>query len=178
MFVREGFAGASMERLAREAGVSKMTIYRRFADKEELFIETINQHCDQIYDDSEYPPAATVEEARARLLEFGKIFIDTVTSPDVIDLYCMLVAEAARFPQLGNKFYECGPARTLALIRNILSKLTTKADARDRASAYMHIVLGDAFQRCTLAVDDPKTAAASFRRQINMATQLTLCGLD
>lgn len=38
VFLREGYHGATMERVAEEAGVSKQTLYNYFADKESLFI--------------------------------------------------------------------------------------------------------------------------------------------
>jgi AcrR family transcriptional regulator len=37
LFLRSGYAGTSMDRVAAEAGVSKQTIYSHFQDKEGLF---------------------------------------------------------------------------------------------------------------------------------------------
>ena len=41
VFTREGYAGASMDVVAAEAGASKRTVYQYFADKEELFAATV-----------------------------------------------------------------------------------------------------------------------------------------
>ncbi|MBV8744786.1 MAG: helix-turn-helix transcriptional regulator, partial [Xanthobacteraceae bacterium] len=37
IFLKRGFGGASMDAVASAAGVSKMTVYRHFHNKEELF---------------------------------------------------------------------------------------------------------------------------------------------
>ena len=41
LFVSLGYKGVSMDQIAKEAGVSKMTMYKYFSSKEELFIKTI-----------------------------------------------------------------------------------------------------------------------------------------
>lgn len=52
VFTREGFAGASIERIAEQAGYSKGAIYSNFASKEVLFLELIdhfaNDHIDEL----------------------------------------------------------------------------------------------------------------------------------
>lgn len=37
MFMEQGFAGVSMDGIAAAAGVSKLTVYSHFGDKESLF---------------------------------------------------------------------------------------------------------------------------------------------
>lgn len=42
VFAREGYAGASVDRIAEEAGYSKGALYSNFASKDELFFELID----------------------------------------------------------------------------------------------------------------------------------------
>ena len=44
-FLKEGFGGASMDQVAALAGVSKMTVYRHFGSKEDLFAGVITELC-------------------------------------------------------------------------------------------------------------------------------------
>ncbi|MEL7315245.1 MAG: TetR/AcrR family transcriptional regulator, partial [Cyanobacteria bacterium J06559_3] len=43
VFTTQGYAAASMDRIASAAGVSKPTLYRYFQDKETLFVTLIQQ---------------------------------------------------------------------------------------------------------------------------------------
>ncbi len=44
-FLRDGFAGASMDAIARSAGVSVKTIYSHFANKDQLFSKVMIAAC-------------------------------------------------------------------------------------------------------------------------------------
>ncbi|MEZ5686188.1 MAG: helix-turn-helix domain-containing protein, partial [Paracoccaceae bacterium] len=45
VFLRDGFEGASVDDIAREAGVSKATLYSYFPDKRLLFMEVAKCEC-------------------------------------------------------------------------------------------------------------------------------------
>lgn len=42
-FIDNGYAGAGVEQIARQGGVAKITVYRRFGGKEQLFAEVAEQ---------------------------------------------------------------------------------------------------------------------------------------
>jgi AcrR family transcriptional regulator len=48
LFAEEGFTGASMDELARRAGVSKPVIYSLMGSKEQLFSRCVEQHSEQL----------------------------------------------------------------------------------------------------------------------------------
>ena len=48
MFLKHGFGDASMDQVAAAAGVSKMTVYRHFGSKEDLFAGVITEFCQQL----------------------------------------------------------------------------------------------------------------------------------
>ena len=45
VFLREGFEGASVDQIARDAGVSKATLYSYFPDKQALFMAVLTMEC-------------------------------------------------------------------------------------------------------------------------------------
>jgi AcrR family transcriptional regulator len=46
LFLKHGYSGVSIDRIAHESEISKMTIYKHFASKEELFIEVLKNYTD------------------------------------------------------------------------------------------------------------------------------------
>src|SRR5574341_357855 len=46
-FLKHGLEGTSMDAIAREAGVSKLTVYSHFRNKEALFKEVIRCKCNE-----------------------------------------------------------------------------------------------------------------------------------
>jgi len=140
VFLRDGFEGASVDEIARAAGVSKATLYSYFADKRVLFMEVVKQECDQQSQDAmdeidRAAPVALVLEAAARhLLRF-------LLSDFSQRVFRICVAESERFPELGREFYNSGPAHV-----------------RTELSAF----LGEAVERGELAIDDLQLAADQF----------------
>ncbi len=47
MFTQHGFDGVSMDQIAAAAGVSKLTVYSHFGDKEALFVEAVRCLCEE-----------------------------------------------------------------------------------------------------------------------------------
>jgi TetR/AcrR family transcriptional repressor of mexJK operon len=47
VFLREGFEGASVDEIARDAGVSKATLYSYFPDKQHLFLAVLRPNARQ-----------------------------------------------------------------------------------------------------------------------------------
>ena len=108
IFLRDGFDGASVDDIARAAGVSKATLYSYFPDKRLLFIEMATRECQRqagqqfATADLSPPPEVVLPIAAARLQEF-------MLSDFGRSIYRVCVAEAERFPELGQRFYDSGP---------------------------------------------------------------------
>ena len=65
VFMRDGFERASVDDIAREAGVSKATLYAYFPDKRLLFMEIASAECRRQADEdqlSQWHPGATVSQ--------------------------------------------------------------------------------------------------------------------
>lgn len=125
VFLRDGFEGASVDDIARAAGVSKATLYSYFPDKRLLFMEVAKAECRRQADEAEAlvnddaPVADVLRVAGERIVDFGQ-------SDFGQKIFRMCVAESERFPQLGQEFYRSGPM----LVRERLSVFLAKAAAR------------------------------------------------
>jgi TetR/AcrR family transcriptional regulator, mexJK operon transcriptional repressor len=130
-FLASGFGAVSMDTIAREAGVSKATVYAHFAGKEELFGAVVGAECEQRFEGfsaDELDPS----DVRASLTTIGRRFLELVLSPDAIAVHRIIVAEVARFPALGEVFWHAGPERTLGQIEAFM-RSANEADALDIA---------------------------------------------
>ena len=76
VFLRDGFEGAGVDDIAREAGVSKATLYSYFADKRFLFVEVAKIECRRQADaaistmDMTGPPRQVLSEAAGHMSRF------------------------------------------------------------------------------------------------------------
>lgn len=113
VFMADGFEGASVDDIARQANVSKATLYSYFPDKRLLFMEVANQECarqSQAAIDNIDMSAAP----RQVLSQAGRHFLRFITSKFGQQVFRICVAESDRFPEIGRAFYRSGPERMRA----------------------------------------------------------------
>ena len=140
VFMADGFEGASVDDIARAAGVSKATLYSYFPDKRLLFMEVANAECNQMAEhvldriDDSHPVREVLTVTGTHLLNF-------LLSDFAQQVFRICVAERERFPELGQAFYASGPEM-----------------GRVRIGAY----LSCAVARGELAIDDIPMAAEQF----------------
>jgi TetR/AcrR family transcriptional regulator, mexJK operon transcriptional repressor len=140
VFLRDGFEGANVDDIAREAGVSKATLYSYFPDKKLLFMETARKECVQQANEAvELLDLTSPAEQVLRIA--GERIISFITSEFGRRMFRICVAECERFPTLGHQFYESGP-RLL----------------RDRLAAYLR----HASEKGELVIEDFDLAAEQF----------------
>src|SRR5690348_8798109 len=79
-FLASGFGAVSMDAIARDAGVSKATVYARFGNKEDLFGAVIGRECERYFASfsaGELDPG----DVRKSLRVLGRRFLELVLSP-------------------------------------------------------------------------------------------------
>ena len=140
IFMSDGFEGASVDDIARAAGVSKATLYSYFPDKRLLFMEVARTECARMADraleliDESQPPRHVLTVAATQIVTF-------LLSDFSQQIFRICVAERDRFPELGREFYASGPEM-----------------GRERLSDYMQ----QAMARGELRIDDVGMAAEQF----------------
>ena len=156
-FLTAGFGAVSMDAIAREAGVSKATVYAYFAGKEELFGAVIGRECERYF--ARVPPSELdPSDVRASLSILGRRFLDLLLSPDGIALHRLILAEVTRFPGLGEIFWRAGPERQRLQIEAFLKSATAAgtlavSDTRLAAEQFVSLVRSDIQLRHLLRLD-------------------------
>lgn len=119
-FLDAGFEGTSMDEVAARAGVSKMTVYRYFSSKEDLFAGVITELGNKIVaEDLEKMFNKRPEDALRR---FARKMIEIVFDPGTVELHRIVVAECRRFPKLGQFFYASGPQVCIDVLARYLRR--------------------------------------------------------
>lgn len=138
LFLEHGVVAASMDAVARTAGVSKRTIYSHFPDKEALFRAVIEAESGGYRRPPEEQEPTDLPDLRRRLIEFGTNLVELLSRPGVVDLGRLLLSESRRHPGLAERFHSGGP---------------------ESAHRKMTALLARAHDRGLLRVEDPALAA-------------------
>jgi TetR/AcrR family transcriptional regulator, mexJK operon transcriptional repressor len=99
-FIRDGYSGTSMARIAAQVGGSKTTLYNYFESKKELFVAVVDRECAKLFDQI-FVATEIAGDFRDRVLELARRLLDAMLSDELIEAYRLIVAESARFPEIG-----------------------------------------------------------------------------
>lgn len=141
IFARDGFAGARLDDVADQVGISKGTIYLYFKNKEELFKacvqDTVGVH---LAATQEF--AANFEGDTADLL---RQVVNSVSERLFQDSYrtilLLLISEGQRFPELVSFYYEEILSNGLEVLRGIIARGIERGEFRDTGMATYPMLL-------------------------------------
>ncbi len=119
-FLQHGYAATTMSGIAATIGGSKATLWSYFPSKEALFEAVLDEATTQ-FRQQMIPLLDPGSDFEATLRSFCRRFIEKVTAPQAIALHRLIHAEAGRFPEIGEIFYERGPGTTLRLLGNFIA---------------------------------------------------------
>jgi len=145
VFLRDGYGGASIDKVASEAGVSTRTIYERFKNKADLLGAVISR----LVDRDMATELATEEldrlEPRQALTVIGQIITGRACDPESAALFRIVATEAQRFPELAAKM-----------------RCSAKQSVDDAVARYFRKQV----HRGTLMLADPERAASLFLQMV------------
>ena len=153
LFAQRGFDSVSMEAIATAAGVSKLTVYSHFGDKEALFAAAIRAKCEEML-----PPDLFNLELkgplRAQLKAIASGFFALISSDEAISTHRMMIAPGNADDPLRKLFWEAGPQRTHDAFAALLQALVAKGelDVPDVAVAsvqFFTLIKGEVHARMT-----------------------------
>jgi TetR/AcrR family transcriptional repressor of mexJK operon len=136
LFASQPFDLVTMEAVAMRAGVSKMTVYSHFHDKETLFETIVLATSDQMIS-----ALSTPEQGgglRERLNAVGTVFLTVILGSDICTMAHTLPGALRANRSLADRFYAAGPGRVRAALASMIAVSAERGD---------------------LEVDDPERAA-------------------
>ncbi|GGU68112.1 transcriptional regulator [Pseudomonas laurentiana] len=121
LFLTHGYASTSMDAVATAAGVSKLTVYSHFTDKETLFCTAVVATCKAQLPELifELPDGASLQQV---LLNIGRGFQGLINGEESIKLHRLIMALGSQDPKLCEIFFEAGPMRVLREMEALLQK--------------------------------------------------------
>ncbi|MBP8080630.1 MAG: TetR/AcrR family transcriptional regulator [Arenimonas sp.] len=141
LFPSRGYEGVSVDAIAQLAGVSKLTVYSHFTDKESLFGAAVTECCVQLLPHRlfEPDPELPVDEA---LFQIARAFIDLMMDERAIRLHRVMISQAGQNPRLTKVFFDAGPVTTLREMESFLRQAGAAGNLRipDPALAAEHFL--------------------------------------
>lgn len=115
LFLSKGYDGTTMDEVAALAAVSKPTLYRYFADKERLYAAIVAATTDNIDGLLRLvaDELATSDDPREGLGRLAGKFLTALMQPDLLRLRRLVIANAERFPEVGQGWFSDGFERVL-----------------------------------------------------------------
>lgn len=110
IFLREGYSATSMATVAAQVGGSKATLYNYFPSKEDLFVAVVQEFCErnsEVFGSLDWGAG----DFRSALTRFGRGIARLMVSDEVIAMHRLIAAEAGRFPEIGEAYYNAGVSR-------------------------------------------------------------------
>lgn len=155
LFVELGFQATTLDKVAKRAKISKLSIYRHFENKEALFSAAVAARCQQL------TPAALFADvegsAEDQLDAVGSALLRSLQSPDVLNVEAMIMGDKTNQAALSRLFFEAGASHVIAQIEALLRQMHGKG---------------------VLQVPDPKRSARLFAALIKGSDLLMIARFD
>jgi AcrR family transcriptional regulator len=148
LFLKEGYADAGMEGVARSASVSTATLYAYFPGKADLFRAIVMDTVSSI--GAPVREAVRVRgDARARLTALATAYATLLSRPDTRAMFRMVTAERRRFEDVAEYFLQ---------------------NARDELGGAALSVIGDLIHAGELRIERPSWAAGQLLGMLDHVT--------
>ena len=122
LFIRNAFAGTSMDAIAADAGVSKLTVYSHFGDKDNLFREVIRSRIQDLLPEETYFFDAAAD-IRDTLLRVALTHAHLDCNAETVGTFRAILSDCRQGnPRYGKLIWEEGAARTHGLMERLLQQ--------------------------------------------------------
>jgi TetR/AcrR family transcriptional repressor of mexJK operon len=161
LFPSRGYEGVSMDAIAQSAGVSKLTVYNHFADKEALFAAAVTECCAQLLPHRLFVPDPGLPVAEA-LFQIARPFVDLMMDERAISLHRVMISQAGQNPRLTEIFFGAGPRAILLEMESFLhqaghSGYLRVADPARASEHFLCLLKGLVHVRVLVGLSPPPT---------------------
>jgi TetR/AcrR family transcriptional regulator, mexJK operon transcriptional repressor len=115
LFLQHGFQATSTDAIAATASISKETLYRYYAKKEDLFVDVLRsltiERLFWVQLMERFIEPKNTQELRVLLQTTAQGLLETMMQPEYLAILRLIVAESPRFPELGTLFRQTVPAQ-------------------------------------------------------------------
>ena len=179
LFTRHGYGETSIEAVAAHAGVGKLTLYRRFADKDVLFDSVVRRLRDE-----SWTSIAQVDDVEGSLPDVltavGRRLLGVVLSPPSLAFHRILFAEAARLPEFCASIYSGtspdGPAPIHRVFRRFAEHGALRGeDVAFLSQQFIQAIVGNPLRNALLGA--PPMSAHAQDDHVRKAVKLFLGGM-
>lgn len=119
-FLGHGYAMASMDAIAADAGASKRTVYNHFPSKRELFQAVVARLYAGL-NEAERGGLPADDAPQDVLPRFARTLLAHLRRPEILGLLRLIIAELPRFPELGQVFHNEGKGPAMALLERYIA---------------------------------------------------------
>jgi TetR/AcrR family transcriptional regulator, mexJK operon transcriptional repressor len=170
LFTQGGFAGTSMDAVAASAGVSKLTVYSHFGDKDNLFREVIRAHVQERLPDDLFDFDAGAD-IRSTLVAIARRYAATETNTESVGTFRAILSDcqSGGNPRFGRLIWEEGPARMHKLMSRLLGDAAERgqleiSDVSRATTQFLALLKGDLLIRRLFGCED---CAVQFAEEVN-----------
>ena len=110
IFLKMGYHATNMNQIAKEAGVTKLTVYNHFQDKANLFICAIEESCEESIRTKQFELTAESDFRQALYLMCQRA-LSIIYLPEALKLDCLLFELAAEQSPLTQQFFDASHTR-------------------------------------------------------------------
>lgn len=159
-FYAHGLERASVDAIAAEAGVSKMTVYSHFASKEGLFEAVVRDRTDRVMGGSVGVEALDPMQPRKALLAVGEQFLALTREEEALGKFRSVYGAAVAQPEACRAFYRQGAERLIDELATYLRRANEAGTLkvthpRRAADLFLAMFLGDGHIRGLLMLEIP-----------------------
>jgi TetR/AcrR family transcriptional repressor of mexJK operon len=171
LFLSDGFAAVTTDRLCRAAGVSKTTLYKHFGDMGGVLAAVVRREGDR-FAAGVVPEAGTADAFHRALARYGANLLALLNQQPCVRLDRMLHEESRRHPDLARAFYDAAYGRShrdlTAMIAHGRDRgfVAVPGDPADLADNLLSMWEGLAYVRARLGLTErPFADPAAWSRQ-------------